>query len=189
MRFQSRRKWEGNMLFFAYDDKMYTPLLEEILPDCVCIGQGVLVSYKLYFHRMSEKDHSGKCNIIKVNDLSQEVYGVLYELPCRDKHLLDKAEHLGFGAQEIALKVKLKSGEEVYASTFIANKSHILEDLVPYTWYKELVIEGARAHGLPKSYIHHLEGYASQNDPNLQREEAFRALLPPSRNNWQKAPE
>jgi gamma-glutamylcyclotransferase len=173
------------MIYFAYGDTMHTSIFSEIINEFECLGVGKISGYKLYFHKQSGTDSSGKCNIVRVNDLTSEVYGVLYFIGTRDKYLLDKAEHLGYGNQETTVKVSLVSlcskakdfGTDIYAFTFSANKSHILEDLVPFSWYKDIILEGAKQHELPSDYIHRLEGYASQNDPNQERERYFRTLM------------
>ena len=38
-------------------------------------------------------------------------------------------------------------------------------DPVPYAWYKRLVIEGAREHGLPADYVAMLEAWPERPDP------------------------
>lgn len=171
------------MYYFAYDDKMYTPVLNEILDEFTCLGPAYIEGHRLYFHKLSEKDKSGKCNIIKVNDLTEKVHGVLYDIPARKKHLLDKAEGLGFGSQETTVKITTSSGDNVFAFTFIANTAYIMQDLVPYQWYKALLVGGAKEHQLPEKYINSLQAHASQPDQNPIRLEQAQKLLfnaPPS---------
>lgn len=163
--------------YFAYGEKMFSPQLHSVVKGATCFGVGKIMGYKLFFHSRGHDDPSGKCNIIPVKDPSCEVYGVLYEIPSRDRYFLDKSQGLGYGSQEITLKVfpvKDEDGCEtleagVFAFTYIAHKDNVFEDLVPYTWYKEMVISGAREHHLPHNYIHHLEQYAASQDPNVQR--------------------
>ena len=132
--------------------------------------------YKLLFHNRGSTDHSGKCNIVPVKDPANEVYGVLYEIPPRERYLLDKDQGLGYGNQEITLKVFPENADNpdlplagVFAFTYIAHKDNVFEDLVPFSWYKELVISGAKEHLLPADYIHHLEQFSSSQDPNVHR--------------------
>lgn len=40
---------------------------------------------------------------------------------------------------------------------------------LPYTWYKALVVAGAREHGLPPGYVDALEAVAAQDDPRPER--------------------
>jgi len=165
------------MKYFAYGEMMFSARLQKVVPDATCLGVAKIMGYKLFFHSKGHEDPSGKCNIVPVKDPSCEVYGAVYEISARDRHLLDKDQSLGCGSQDVTLKifpvkeesdlVAFNSG--VFAFTYIAHKENIFEDLVPYHWYKEMVLSGAREHHLPSEYIHHLEQYAVTYDPNVQR--------------------
>lgn len=170
------------MKYFAYDDKMFSPLLETVIPDIHCLGIAQLQGYKLYFHKRGTHDHSGKCNLMKTHSKDDVVYGVVYEVLAREKHVLDKSESLGYGNQEITLKVEpesfvLDNNAPCYAFTYVANKENVFEDLVPFTWYKNLVVSGAKQHQLPLSYVHFLEQIASTQDPNAARETKHKRFL------------
>lgn len=167
------------MKYFAYGENMFSPKLYDIALEAICLGVYKIIGYRLSFHNRGYDDPSGKCNIIPVKNPKYEVYGVLYEIAQNEKCLLDKAQGLGYANQEITLKVfpvrsennqaglNLESG--VFAFTYIADKDNVFEDLVPFSWYKEMIITGAREHQLPADYIHHLEQYACTQDPNVQR--------------------
>lgn len=165
------------MKYFAYGELMFSPHFNHIVPNAQCLGPAKIMGYKLFFHCKVDEDPSGKCNIIPVKDPCSEIYGVLYEIPEEERSLLNKVECLGNGYQEITLKVfplnfkrnKIGVSVSVFASTYVADKDNIYEDLVPFSWYKEMVVSGAREHKLPKAYIHYLEQCASTQDPNVQR--------------------
>ena len=160
------------MKYFAYGEMMFSARLQKIVPQATCLGVAKVMGYKLFFHSRGHEDPSGKCNIIPVKDPFCEVYGVIYEISQRERHLLDKDQSLGCGSMDVTLKVfPVDSTHEngVFAFTYIAHKENIFEDLVPYHWYKEMVLSGAREHQLPSEYIHHLEQYAVTYDPNVQR--------------------
>lgn len=158
---------------------MFTPRLHSVVSEASCIGIAKVLGYKLYFHKRGHNDPSGKCNIVPVKDSNSEVYGVVYEIPTQNRCLLESAEGLGYGSQEITLKVFGENNElavssplndtDLFAVTYVADKDNIFEDLVPFSWYKEIVLSGAREHNLPLHYIHQLEQYASTPDPNVQR--------------------
>ncbi|HRE32215.1 MAG TPA: gamma-glutamylcyclotransferase [Candidatus Berkiella sp.] len=167
------------MKYFAYGEMMFSAKLHHIVPEATCLGIAKVMGYKLFFHNRGHDDASGKCNIVPVKDPNCEVYGVIYEINNRHRYLLDKDQSLGCGSQEITLKVwsvkspdthELASQENgIFAFTYIAHKDNIFEDLVPYNWYKEMILSGAKEHHLPSEYIHHLEQYAETYDPNVQR--------------------
>lgn len=161
------------MKYFAYGEKMFTPQLQAIVPNASVMGVAKIRGYKLFFHSKGHDDPSGKCNIIPVRDLSCEVMGVLYEIAPAERHLLDRCEHLGYGIQETTLKVSPLNDDndnpDQFAFTYIANKENVFEDLIPFSWYKDLIISGAREHHLPEDYIKHLENMACMQDPNAYR--------------------
>jgi hypothetical protein len=166
------------MKYFAYGEKMFSAQLHRIIEGAKCLGTAKIMGYRLCFHNRGHEDPSGKCNIVPVKDPTSEVFGVLYDIPPRDRYLLDKSEGLGFGNQEITLKVfgVRPHGNAIefpqtgiFAFTYIAHKDNVFEDLVPFSWYKEMVVSGAKEHQLPPEYIHHLEQFASSLDPNEQR--------------------
>lgn len=164
------------MLFFAYDDRMFEPILRLALPQYQVLQLGYVEGYKLYFHRYSESLSGGKANMIRVDDSEQKVYGLLIEVPPRQKYLLDEASSLGYGVQETSVKVMTEQGAQ-FALTYVCHKDNVMEDLVPFSWYKDLLVAGAKNHQLPLEYIHHLENYASQVDQNSEREAYYRSLL------------
>jgi len=45
------------------------------------------------------------------------------------------------------------AGEHLEAVTYYADITAIAKGLAPYTWYKDLVLNGATEHGLPADYI------------------------------------
>lgn len=168
------------MKYFAYGEKMFSPNLLKIAPGAVYSGAAKLMGYKLCFHSRGQNDFSGKCNIVPVKDPASEVYGVLYSLTSEEKCLLDKEQSLGWGNEAINLRVfplNRLSAEGEFVFTYVAHKDNIFEDLVPFTWYKETIIEGAKEHHLPENYIYSLQQIASMQDPNIQRATKERRYL------------
>lgn len=163
------------MRYFAYGANMHSQYLRRRLPDVTVLGAAKIMGYELHFHKYSYQDGSGKCNILQSRDPQQAVYGVLYEISPRSRYLLDKAEHLGYGTQDVTLKVypvctqEHTSADSEYAFTYIAHKESIREDVSPFNWYHALVLAGAKEHNLPQSYINLIESHKSIEDPNYQR--------------------
>tara|TARA_R110002110_G_scaffold415044_1_gene647650 strand:+ start:2229 stop:2762 length:534 start_codon:yes stop_codon:yes gene_type:complete len=175
------------MKYFAYDDKMLTIILQGILPEVRLIGIGQIRGYNLLFHNRDKIDQSGKCNLIKTQNNADAIYGVVYEVLPREKHKLDKAQNLGYGNQEITVKVmpvsdganNKESGlmEPGYAFTYVAHKDSIFEGLEPFSWYKNLVIEGAKEHCLPDIYIHYLQAIEAAVDSDKAREQQNKQFM------------
>ena len=94
------------------------------------------------------------------------VHGVVFEIAMLDKPALDLAEGLGMGYREQLVQVDGAQGA-IQAWTYRATNIDRLA--LPYTWYKALVIAGAREHGLPRSYIDAIEAVATKDDPRPER--------------------
>lgn len=167
------------MKYFAYGSNMHMPHLLAQIPQATLLGMAKLKGYQLFFHKLGHEDGSGKCNIIPVRHGDHEVYGVLYDIPPGSRYVLDRCEKLGYGNHDMTLKVfpvqktrhgYLENTEGVFAFTYIAHKEQVRDNLMPFTWYKNTVILGAKEHGLPESYIRKLETYVAIPDPDIKRE-------------------
>ena len=85
------------------------------------------------------------------------VWGVLYRIDCAEKADLDRIEGLGVGYDEHEVVVATAAGE-VAARTYRARPGAVDTALRPRRWYKAHVLDGAREHGLPASYVAMIEG-------------------------------
>jgi hypothetical protein len=101
-------------------------------------------------------------------------YGVLYEFHVDHKAHLDAAEGPGYRERIAGYPV---NGETYRSFTYVARPTHIAPDLVPYRWYKDLVLAGARYHGFPGEYIASIEATPSRDDPDPARAERHDNLL------------
>lgn len=161
------------MLLFAYGSNMLTARISERTPSARAVSSGKLVGYTLKWNKRS-KDGSGKCNATETGRPVDVVWGVAFELDVTDKMKIDELEGLGRGYGERTAKIVTENGlirAELYYATSI--------DLTvrPYDWYKDLVIAGAREHGLPEEYIETLVAVEVVTDPDQKRAERNRALL------------
>ena len=158
---------------FAYGSNMLTARLRERVPSAHAVGIGRLDRHALRWHKRSS-DGSGKCDAMASKDPGV-VWGVVFEIDRTEKSALDRAEGLGRGYKEIEVDVAMDHGL-VTASMYCATDTD--PSLRPYDWYKDLVVAGAREHGLPEAYVRGLEAVESAGDPDAQREARKRKLLP-----------
>ena len=131
----------------------------------------VLPGHRLLFNKKSTDDKSGKANVAAY--AGSDVWGVLYTIPDGDLEKLDKGEG---GYRRVRLSVRLTDNTNTDAWVYIAKKPTDDPALRPYTWYKRLLVEGARAHALPEDYIADLEGIIAVQDANEERDRQKRAL-------------
>lgn len=156
---------------FAYGSNMPVARLRERCPSARAIGIAELPGHELRWHKRS-RDGSSKCDIVASDAAS--VFGVLYEIANGEKSALDSAEGLGAGYEEIEIEV-LCGGDPVTAKAYRATDTDPARR--PYTWYRALVIAGAKEHGLPAPYIAGLESVPADHDPDHARHDRNMALI------------
>lgn len=162
-----------SLLYFAYGSNMSTRRLRRRVPSARVVGTALLPGHRLAWHKKGS-DGSGKCDI-PVADSDDAVYGVVYAIDPAHKPRLDRAEGLGFSYGQKHVDVRLLGGEEaVGAVTYYALR--IDPARVPYGWYREHVLIGAREHALPAHYVRRIERVAAIADPNPRRARAERGI-------------
>ena len=116
--------------------------------------KGFIKDYKLEFNKKSI-DGSSKANITKV--IGEIVWGICFEL---DTDGFENLRNYEKGYEELEVTVYNENQEILFtAKTFISNK---ICDKLPTENYLNKIIEGAKQHKLPKSYIQNLENHPTQ---------------------------
>lgn len=135
-------------------------------------------SLEQHDHRIhkASKDGSGKFDAFHTGKQSDVVIGVLYEIDESEKSALDKAEGLGYGYNEKEVCVRNTTGKAVNAVTYYADSTKINESLLPYSWYMEHVLFGAKQANLPLEYIAGIEAIKAISDPDLKRAARERSI-------------
>ena len=164
---------EDHIITFAYGSNMPISRLRERCSSATPLGVAELTGFELRWHKRS-KDGSGKCDIVSASSSEARVFGVLYQVAVHEKRDLDRAEGLGQGYSEIDIEV-LFEGERIVAKAYQA--TDIDRSLKPYSWYRALVVAGAREHRLPEDYIELLEAVAAQKDPDCARHDKNMCLI------------
>jgi len=164
---------EDSFVSFAYGSNMPVARLRERCPSARAIGIAELPGHELRWHKRSS-DGSGKCDVVASADPDASVFGVLYEIALREKAALDRAEGLGAGYEEIEIEVRC-GGSPVVAKAYLATDTD--SALRPYTWYRALVVAGAKEHGLPAHYVERLESVPANEDENQARHDERMALI------------
>ena len=172
------------MLYFAYGSNLLTRRLLARAPSARKHGVAVLRGYGLRFHKRA-RDASAKCNTVPTGNADDVVHGALFEIDSGDWDSLDRAEGRGAGYEREVLQVEPagdRSPEHaalVAAQIYLARPEYVDATLLPYGWYRDLVVAGAREHSLPADYIARLEGQPVMQDPDAEREARERGFLCP----------
>ena len=167
------------MQYFAYGSNLSTRRLRDPAraPSAVALGVASAPGFVMRFHKIGT-DGSGKCTLIPTGDDADAVYGVLYEFADSDADGVDREEgvHLG-GYARCSVRLRLPNGDTSEAMTYIAGEPYIDPVCLPFDWYRDLVVAGAREHRLPPAYIQELERTPAVPDPDTAREALARKRL------------
>jgi gamma-glutamylcyclotransferase len=159
---------------FSYGSNMLWRRIRARVPSARPLGPAVLRGHRLEWHKTG-RDRSGKCDVVATNDPAHVVHGVLYEFVAAEKALLDAAEGLGAGYDEKQVEVEVEGANgRVHAWLYCATATDTT--LLPYSWYKALVVAGAREHALPAAYIAQLEAVIATDDDDAERHALHIAL-------------
>lgn len=156
----------ADVLYAAFGSNLHPRRLQDRLPAATPLGSACLPGWSLHFNKRSE-DTSGKCNILPHGD---GVHLAIYSLSAADKRRLDKIEGVGLGYETGIVEVP---GFGVCATYFAAD-THVDDTLVPYDWYRKIVLLGCRWHAFPQAYIDGIAALVTAPDPDPER----------SRKNW-----
>ena len=157
---------ETGMLYFSYGSNMSSRRLARRVASARFVAVARLPGHELRFHKIG-RDGSGKCDVLLTGDHGSLVYGVVFDIPTREKSILDGYEGLGAGYDEKRVSLLTDGGEELRALTYYATR--IDPALRPFHWYRNHVLAGAREHGLPADYIAGIEALVTIADPDPAR--------------------
>jgi hypothetical protein len=163
------------MYYLAYGSNLHPIRLKERVPSARLVGITELSGYELAFHKRG-RDGSGKCNLVKASGEHRSAFGAVYVLDRREKPRLDQAEGNGKGYLDYPFDAVIE-GTEYRCFAYRAQPTHIAHHSLPYRWYRELVLLGARFLGFPDTYVRSIATVESMPDPDTHRCEQNEALL------------
>jgi cation transport regulator ChaC len=145
----------GGIWYFAYGSNMSEAIF--------CARRGMrplattgarLDGYQLHFNLPIGRGERGVANVEPA--VGARTYGVAYLLTRADLDRLDHTEGVHFGAyRRIPVEVVTEDGTPVTAITYRSWRTDATRK--PSARYRQLLLDGARAHGLPPEYVRDLE--------------------------------
>lgn len=154
------------MKYFAYGSNMSIKRLQKRVPDASFLTTGTVVQHSLRFHKAGT-DNSAKCDAFHTGAVTDLLWGVVFKMPNGQRPALDAAEGLGFGYDAKHVEVIATSGESHNALTYYAIK--LDSTLLPFDWYLNHVLIGAREAELPKDYVATIESVSYIVDHDRSR--------------------
>lgn len=160
---------------FAYGSNLCTARLKARVPSAEPIAVGHVTQRQLVFHKRSE-DGSAKADARWTGLEHHRVWGVVFRIARAEKAILDECEFLGIGYDETEVEVIHEAGT-LRSWMYQARDEAIDDSLLPYDWYHDFVVRGAREHRLPADYIARLESHSLMPDPDEVRTRENRVVL------------
>lgn len=103
-------------------------------------------------------------------------YGVVFTIDASDRRRLDRAEGAGAGYHAETLVVRCRDNDlDVF--TYMADEAAVKPELLPFDWYRDLVVAGALEHGLPRDCVGRLRDVPVVEDPDVSRSDREKAVL------------
>ena len=160
--------------YFAYGSNLHPRRLLARTPSVQFRCTAWLGCHRLEFHKRGA-DGSGKADVISGHE-DDRVHGAIYRISAQDAVRLDRIEGLGAGYLRKTVEVMTPFGPSL-AYCYQAMPAWVLPRLRPFSWYRELVVAGARHHDLPDSYVRRIRSTPCEPDPDPLRAAAQLQIL------------
>ncbi len=147
--------------YLAYGSNLHPLRLRERAPSAQLIGTASVYGWSLTFTKLGQ-DGSGKCTI---TEGGEAFLGAVYEMSRDDKTALDAIEGLGKGYRQHTVSVP-DFGD---CSTYVAAAGYIDDALLPFCWYRDLVLAGAMVHGFNEHYLARIRLLETRTDTDTTR--------------------
>lgn len=157
----------STFVHIAYGSDLHTLRLKKRTPSARLLGVARVEGRKLLFHKQSS-DGSAKCNMLRTDSPKDAVHVAVFEISHSEKVKLDTSEGLGEGCREEPIRVVIDDSQ-LTGLAYIADDDAVDDSLMPYDWYKEMVLLGAEYHGFPEEYLQAIKAVPSRPDRDKAR--------------------
>ncbi|RME33301.1 MAG: gamma-glutamylcyclotransferase [Gammaproteobacteria bacterium] len=161
------------LFYFAYGSNLSTARLRARIAQVRPVVRALLPGHRLCFHKAG-RDGSAKCDAAHTGARGDRVFGVVFEIARSDLQVLDRIEGSGYVRRSVSLLTT--GGLPLQAVTYLA--TGIDPGLLPYDWYRQHVLIGAREHCLPQAWLDRLGRIPCIPDPDPSRRERELAIYP-----------
>ena len=162
----------NTLRYLAYGSNLYPRRLQLRVPSAQLIGKVGLMGWQINFHKRGQ-DASAKCNIVQTGKTADVVYAAVYEMHASEKNVLDTIEGLNSGYSLAQLDIT----DMGIAFFYRAEDEYIDDGLLPFEWYKKLVVAGSRYHAFPEPYTDHIDRVRAVPDNDKIRHQRNMEIL------------
>ena len=160
--------------YFAYGSNLWVARMVHRVPSARFVSAATLRAHRLAFDKRGA-DGSAKANI-RDGESTDRVFGAVFEIAAGDRPALDRFEGAPREYHVFSEVVETPEGS-LGVFTYKANPSTLADDLVPFDWYRDFVLHGARALDFPEGYVRAIEQIAVCVDDDAERSSRERRLL------------
>jgi hypothetical protein len=154
-------------VYLAYGSNLHPSRLEARVGGVEFLGAVRLSGWSLQFDKRGG-DGSAKANLRAAPDTGHVAYAAAYRLRRDQIRLLDVFEGWGHGYETLPMDVRI-DGEEVQAFTYLAPTQWLSDALLPFDWYVDLIVAGARFHRFNAAYLRKIAAQPAKRDRDLCR--------------------
>lgn len=148
-----------SVLYFAYGSNLKWLRMRERVPSAHLEAVAFLDHHRIICNKQG-RDGSAKANLVRA--AGHQVWGVLYRIEQAQLAILDRFEA---GYERVLVQVRTMAGNLLDATTYRSDR--LTPEPIPFDWYRALILEGAREHGLPEEYLTLLEALPTKPDERL----------------------
>jgi len=163
----------AELVYLAYGSNLHPMRLLQRVPSCKLLGKVSLPGFRLVFHKIG-MDDSGKCDLLETGYPDDIAWGVLFSMDIVDKPTLDVAEGPGYSCTTLDV---VFAGKTVEAMVYLAKPERQDPNIVPFDWYRELVLIGAGYNNFPAAYIATIGQVPTMADPDPERNRINQQLV------------
>lgn len=158
----------GRLLhYLGYGSNLFVQRMAERIPSAKVVATAIVPGYRLRFDKGGQ-DGSSKANMFYTGAAEDSIRGAIYSIEAGEKPVLDVIE--GGAYKTHNLIVTTETGDEIRVFAYIARQSATSSPLRPYSWYRALVLAGARWHGFPKRYCESIAAIEVVEDDDRDRD-------------------
>ena len=166
----------SDIFYFAYGSNMLAERLQARCPSARVYGNAVVQDWTVRFWKLCRSDDSGKATLLP--SYGKIVQGIVFIMDDLDLRPLDKAEsrNEGYGRHDDFKVTLIDNGKVIETAVFIAQPEYMSMDVVPFDWYKGLLVAGALQNNLDSDYVTSIVDFECCRDEDLDRRGRQEAL-------------
>lgn len=157
-------------LYLAYGSNLHPRRLEARIGSTRLVGVARLPGWSLSFDKRGG-DGSAKANLHAAPGTGAVAYAAAYSVSSDQLGMLDVFEGCGRGYETFPMTVDI-DGERLNAFTYLVPSQWVSSTMLPFDWYVDLIVSGARFHGFVTTYIERISRQPAREDPDQGRARA-----------------